>query len=1159
MTIQTSRTGLVPILAAAFLLAAPLTATGDGHEPSENGSAALQLPVRINLSESGLTLAQMLSKIEDISGYIFVYQEDVVAGDDKVSISVKDADITEVLKKILPGGISFRISGRQVLLHRDSPRTAPEKTGNSPAVPQKHTVKGRVTDSASEPVIGAYVLRKGSDAGVITDIDGNYCIEVSGKDDVLVFSALSYATLEIPVGGRTVLDATLKEEASRLDEVVIIGYGTQTKATITGALSVVDTKKLVEAPVSSISNVLAGSVPGVSTVQTSGQPGKDAASIYIRGTGSLSAALSAPLVLVDGVEREFSQIDPNEIENMSILKDAASTAVFGVRGANGVILITTKRGKEGRMSINVSSNTGVQQPISLLEQVGSWEYANFWNMKMHNDGVTDQSRLFSREAIEAYRTGSDPIMYPDNNWTKMMCNDVFLQSKNNVNISGGNSDVNYFVSLGYLYQNGILKQLKELPYDNNYAYNRWNYRANVDVRLTGTTKLKLNMGGYVGVSQEPYSVVESLGNPWVYATVWANPMSGPGFIDGVRTVIPKGFIPTDIELRDSYSCFYGYGYHRDYGATLNIDAEIEQNLDMVTKGLSLSVKGSYDNRFSLIKKRQSWGAEHQVAYYRSYLEDKTKKMTDPDYDKTIVFVQEGSSYPLGYAEEYGRGRNWYIEAKLQWKRGFGPDEAHKVSAMVLYNQSRSYYPATFTYIPRSYIGYVARATYSYADRYYLDVNLGYNGSENFAPGKTRYGLFPSASLGWVVTGEKFMKNVRFMDYLKIRASYGRVGNDISSTRFLYMPETWTRSGSYSFGVDNADGQEAYARSTPGNPGVTWETADKQNYGFDSDFFSNRLSLSFDWFFEHRTGILITPNTIPSVIAKTLPAMNIGIVDNHGYELALGWKDRLRNGFRYNLNGTVSFARNKIVYQDEVRSRYDYQNFTGGPTGRHLLYRFERLYQYSDFTDDGKGNLVLKAELPQPSFNVRPGDAMYADINGDGVVNPDDKIVTGWSDRPEYVFGLNCGLGYGGFSLSMQWTGATHVDRLMAAGTYRIPFTNAGGRGLLKYFYEDCWSEANPGGTLPRASKNSESWNSEDSTLWLRDASYLRLKTLALSYTFSDTRPLKSVGIKSVALSLTGYNLLTFTPLKFMDPEAMPSNTSDYPLVKIYSFGLNMTF
>ena len=1112
----------------------------------------------ITLDVTDKTLKEVLAQIESESEYIFIYNDKGVDTNRRISVNVSDASIKYVVSEILKGtDLSYMLDGRQITIFRKEKSV--EKPDIVPAKPAKLVVKGRIVDNNGQSVIGASVIEKGTGHGVMADLDGNYSIEIEERSAVLVYSAMGYTTQEQKVSDRGNINVILREDFTQLEEVVVIGYGTQTKASITGALSIVDTDALTHAPVSSVTNVLAGSVPGVSTVQTSGQPGKDAASIYIRGTGSLSSSLSAPLVLVDGVERDFSQIDPNEVENMSILKDAASTAVFGVRGANGVILITTKRGKEGRMSISVSTNTGIQQPIALVEQVGSYEFANFWNTKMSNDGITDKSRYFSREAIFAYKTGADPIMYPNINWTDMMCNDVFLQSKNNINISGGGKNVSYFVSMGYLYQNGALKQLKELPYNNNYSYNRYNYRANLDVALTPVTKLKLNLGGHLGKVQEPYSVVESLGNPWVFATVWAVPMSGPGFIDGIRTIVPKGFIPSDVELRDAYQCFYGYGYRQNYNATLNVDVELEQNLDMITKGLSLSLKGSYDNVFSMDKQHKSWGAEYQVAYYKSYLEDKTKVMTDPDYDKTILFVQEGSNYSLSYSEEFGRKRNWYLEGKLNYERAFGDSRQHKVSAMLLYNQSRNYYPSTYAYIPRSYIGYVARATYSYADKYYADVNLGYNGSENFAPGKTRYGLFPSASLGWVITGEKFMKNVKFLDYMKIRASYGKVGNDISGARFLYMPEAWQADGSYSFGVDNPTSQEAYSHTTPGNLGVTWETASKQNYGIDATLFQNRLDLSLDYFFEHRTGILITPNSIPSVIAMTLPAMNIGVVDNSGYEVSVGWSDRYNNGFSYNLDANVSYARNKIIYMDEVRSKFDYQNQTGGSTGRHLLYQFERLYQYSDFIENEQGELELKPSLPQPMVKVYPGDAMYADISGDGKVDADDKKICGYSVRPEYIFGLNAGIKYKGFSLSTQWTGATHVSRLMTAGTYRIPFTNAGGRGLLKYFYEDCWTPENQNGTLPRASETSEAWNSEDSTLWLRDASYFRLKTLSVGYNFSGLKRLKAIGVKSIDVSFTGYNLLTFTGLKFMDPEAMPSDTGDYPLVKIYSFGLNITF
>lgn len=1030
---------------------------------------------------------------------------------------------------------------------------------------RQRTISGRVTDQANEPIVGLNVVVKGTTTGAATGLNGEYTLQVPDDNaTILVFSFIGYKTQEIPIGGRTVLDITMSDDATSLEDVVVIGYGTQTKASITGALSTVDTKELIKAPVASITNVLAGSVPGVSTVQTTGQPGRDAAAIYIRGEGSLSSSLSSPLVLVDGVERDFSQIDPNEIENFSILKDAASTAVFGVRGANGVILITTKRGTEGRPSISVSTITGVQQPLSYVQQTGSYEFARFWNIKQQNDGVTDRSKLFTREAIEAYRTGSDPIMYPSIRWDDLMFNDLFLQSKNNINISGGGKNVRYFISMGYLYQNGVLKQMDYLPYNNNYSYNRYNYRANVDFDLSPTTTMKLNIGGNVGKTQEPRTI-EDIANGWVYATIWAVPMGGAGFINGVRTLLPKGFIP-EVEMRDGFGAFYGYGYNQYYNTTLNIDAEITQKLDFLTKGLSLSVKGAYDNYFTLNKYRTGGGAEYQTAYYKSYLEDPTKLQTDPDYDKTIVYVPTGSDTPLTYSEDYGRDRNWYLEARIDYARNFGTNGDHKVSALLLYNQSRDYYPtysngaaASYQYIPRGYIGFVGRATYGYRNKYLIDVNIGYNGSENFAPGKTRYGAFPSASLGWVMSEEGFMRDQNFISYLKLRASWGRVGNDQSNQRFMYMPSVWTSSGQYSFGVNNPNFSEAYGHGTPGNTDVTWETAEKQNYGIDVNFLSNRLSVNFDYFFEHRTGILLTPNSTPSIIATSLPALNIGEVDNHGYEIALGWNETTQRGFNYYINANMSFARNKILYMDEVKSEFDYQNQTGGPTGRYTdLYKFERIYQYSDFTTGANGNLILNPELPQPSVAVYPGDAMYADLNNDGIVDGNDKMVTGYSTRPEYVFGLNAGFNYKGLNFSMQWTGATHVNKLMGI-EYRIPYTNAGTRGLLQYFYDDCWTPEHQTGSLPRAAETSEAWNSEGSTLWLRDAKYLRLKTITLGYTFSNSKRLKSIGISSLGISLSGYNLLTFTPLDFIDPESLTDDNGAYPLVKVYSLGLSVNF
>ena len=1032
--------------------------------------------------------------------------------------------------------------------------------------PEGITIKGRIMDEIlKEPIPGANVKVKGTTLGTITDFNGNFSLVVPNKSSVLVVSFIGYVTQEIVVGNQKTINVNLKEDAQSLDEVVVIAYGSQDKGLVTSAISSIDNKELIKSPVASVSNTLAGALPGISSVQTSGQPGNDAADIYVRGVGGLDNSMSKPLIMVDGVEREFSQIDPNEIESISILKDASSTAVFGVRGANGVVLVTTRRGKQGKAKVSVSTSLGLQQPISLVEQTGSYEYARFWNMKNRLDGVTEEKQYFTPEQIEAYRTGSDPIMYPNMKWMDYVFNNVFLQSKNNVNISGGSDNVKYFISVGYLYQNGILKDLPGQNYSNNYRYDRYNYRANIDAKLTKTTNMKLNIGGNLGKTQEPLTI-EGVKNAWVVTQIWSHPFSGPGFINGVRTLIPKGFIPVSDTMRDGMFAFYGQGYKQNYKTTLNLDVDITQKLDVLTKGLSASVKGAYDNNFNLLKTRQGGSVESQIVYYQSYFDTNgTMPQTDPDYDKTHIFVPNGSDTPLSYAESQGRGQKWYIEGRINYDRTFGD---HKVSGLLLYNQSREYYPkksdgsdAPYQFIPRGYVGLVGRATYAYRSKYLFDANIGYNGSENFAPGKTRFGVFPAFSAGWVASAEKFMENQKIVDYLKFRVSWGRVGNDKGvNTRFMYMPSVWQSSGSYSFGVNNPTAQQAFAMSQMGNPEVTWETADKQNYGIDAHFLNNRLSFTFDYFMEHRKGILISPQSTPSIIATSLPNLNLGKVDNRGYEIALGWKDRIGKEFNYYVDANVSFARNKIIFKDEVPKLYDYMNETGGPTGRHTgVYKYIRLYQYSDFIKDANGELILNPKLPQPYQRVYPGDAMYQDLNGDNIVDGNDKCVTGYSNRPEYTFGLNMGFNWKGFSLSMQWTGATNVDKQYEID-YRIPFTNAGKRGLLTYFYDGCWTPENQlGAKDPRAAETSESLNSELSTLWIEDASYLRLKSLNIGYTISGKEFLKKIGINSLGITFSGYNLLTFTPLKYIDPEGVTNNSGTYPLVKVYSFGLNLNF
>ncbi|MBO4634258.1 MAG: TonB-dependent receptor [Bacteroidales bacterium] len=1024
------------------------------------------------------------------------------------------------------------------------------------------TVKGTVLDADGLPVIGAGVTLKGTTTGVAAGEDGSFTIVVPGESAVIEVSALGYTTEEVKIGKQRTLTVVLKDDSESLEATVVVAYGTQTKATVTGALTTIDSKSLVKAPVADVTNVLAGQMPGVSTVQDSGRPGEDYAKVYIRGVSSLNADAASPLILVDGVERPMNTVDPNEIESLSILKDAASTAVFGVRGANGVIIVTTKRGDAGKPKISASTITGFQVPLAYAQQCSSYDFARYFNVRQWNDGKNDPSQNYSKEAIEAYRTGSDPLMFPDVRMAELMFRKAFLQTKNNINISGGSDKVRYFVSMGYMYQNGLLKQMEGLDYDNNYKYNRYNYRANLDFKLTETTDMKFNISGVIADQHQP---IEGASYIWMRTLVWAHPTASPGIINGYpNTVVSKNAVP-GLTRWNAYAFYYGTGYSDKYKTTLDLDMNITQRLDFITEGLSVGIKGSYDTSMYMTKIHEGDEPMEQTVEYASWADKSGLAMHDPDFDRSIVYTLSGSTKPLSYSHEEDDDKSWYLEARIDYSRKFA--HKHAVSALLLYNQSRDFYPSSYSWLPRGYVGWVGRVTYGYKDKYLVDLSAGYNGSENFAPGKTRYGFFPSASVGWVVSEEPFMKHLPFINYLKIRGSIGKVGNDIgSSNRFMYMEGTWKEEGSTLFGVNKSDGVPRYELGTVGNPSVTWETAVKSNVGLDFDMFNNRLHFSGDLFWEQRSGILVTPISLPAVLAIKLPNMNLGQVNNRGYEVELGWKDHV-GAFTYDINANVTFARNTIINMDEVETEYPYQRQTGGSTHRYKVYQFERLYQKSDFYTDEDGVRHLNPDLPQPGATVSPGDCMYADLNKDGIVNDADMMYYGYPDRPEYVFGSNWKFGYKGFNLSLNWVAATNVSRVLAED-YRVPFTNSGnGRGLLTIFAENCWIDNDnpwvPGredGTLPRFTYTGWSWNAQNSTLWVQDASYIRLKSASFGYTFSRNKFFDKLGIRSLGIMFTGYNLLTFAYMKLQDPETNSSSgNGEYPLVKTYNIAVNINF
>lgn len=717
------------------------------------------------------------------------------------------------------------------------------------------TVVGTVTDNG-EPIIGASVVVKNAGKGVITDMDGNFKLDVP-VGATIVISYVGYDSKEIVYKGESTLKVELSEDVLQLQEVQVVAYGVTKKVTVTGAISSVGTEEILKSPVSSISNALTGKLPGLSTVQQTGQPGADDATMYVRGVGSLTEGLSSPLVLVDGVERSFNQLDPNEIEDISILKDASSTAVFGVRGANGVILVTTKRGQEGKPKINVSTSYSLQMPTRMPEFANSYEYASTYVNAQRRDGI-ESNFAFTDEAIEAYRTHSNPLAYPDTDWVDMLIKDVALQTQHNFSISGGTRGVRYFASLGVLTQDGLFKSF-EKEYDGNFKYNRYNYRINLDLDLTKTTLMRMNLGGRVNDKRTPnYEGSSDIGLLFrdIY---WAIPMSGVGIMDG-KWIWPdtKEFsLPGTV--RDGLYPYYGKGYNTSAGNILNFDFMLEQKLNFITKGLKAHVKASYNSGVTLKKLRKT-----SYPHYETIVNE----------DGTVNLRKVGDQTNLQYSESTSRSRDWYMEVAMNYKRDFGD---HHVSALAMYNQTMKYYPDSnpdeFKSIPRSYIGLVGRATYDWKTRYMVEMNVGYNGSENFAPGK-RFGLFPAVSAGWVLTEENFMQPLKpWLSYFKLRASYGVVGNDRVSGnyRFLYLPDSYNPStGSYYFGNSISTAWQGAVESKIGNPDVTWETAAKQNYGVDAYFINSKLKVNFDYFIERRKDILTNRKVLPTYLAANLP-------------------------------------------------------------------------------------------------------------------------------------------------------------------------------------------------------------------------------------------------------------------------------------------------
>ena len=925
---------------------------------------------------------------------------------------------------------------------------------------------------------------------------------------------------------------------------MVIGYGEQKKVTITGAINTISSEQLSRSPSANVANTLAGQVTGISTVQYSGRPGADNPSIFVRGVASLSESASQPLMIVDGVERSFMSLDADEIESISVLKDASATAVYGVRGANGVIIVTTKRGSKGKTSITASFSKGLQQPTKLLDFADSYTFAQRYNEAQLNDNpnLAPSDLIFSPKVIEAFRTNSEPIMFPNTDWLNYILKPFANQSRGNVNISGGNDNVKYFASLGVLNQDGLFETF-DSNYDYNFSFQRYNFRTNLDIDVTKTTKIGVTIGGQVGVTNEPRTGGGI--NQLFREIYWAQPFASAGIVDGKYIV--TGDRDISIAKKDGLQSYYGLGYSNILKNTLNFDIDLNQKLNFV-KGLSIRTKLSYNTSYTHSKNRSS----STLRYIPVYIKD-----LDPSADQTsneFVYQTAGTNGNLSYGESQGKTRSWYFDTALNYNRRFG---SHNIGGLLLYNEQKEYYPRTiqggeaeFQDIPSGLVGLAGRVTYDYKSKYMADFNIGYNGSENFAK-EQRFGVFPAFSVGWAVSKESFMKALPFISYMKVRMSYGLVGNDrIGGNRFLYLPDSYNpTSGSYSFGTNNPTNVQAASEGRIGNADVTWETAKKRNLGVDLKFLKDKLSINTDLFIENRKDILAFRGTVPGFVAYDLPAINIGEVQNKGFEVEVKWNQSINDNFSYWINANVSHSQNKIVFMDEVPQSQDYLYRTGHPVGQPFGYIFDRFFGVDD---------VNNTNIPDHQYNLKPGDMMYKDLDGNGVINQDDQQAIGYPNYPQYNFGINLGFEIKNLDLSMSWAGATNTSRLLGE-TYRVAFGATGNRSLLQYMADDRWTpETASTATYPRMTLTGTNNNSKDSDYWLRDASYLRLKTLEMGYNFKGAF-LKRNGISTFRIFINGNNLVTFSKLDITDLEARTAADSEYPLTKIYNLGVKLNF
>ena len=1070
----------------------------------------------IDLKLTNVTVKEAIEALNQRENYSVAIKSAGVDMQRRVSISAQNASIDEVLAQIFADqDITYTITGKSISVTKAAPKSL---------AADKNQLKGVVKDNLGLPVPGATIIVDGTNNGTTTMSNGDFSLENVKLPAKLVISFIGYQPRTVEVNSYAAIDITLVESSAAIDEVVVVGYGQQKRVNVTGAVGTISGKDLNNRPVTNTAAALQGADPSLLLTLGSGSIEGKNYDVKIRGAVSLNSG--SPLVLVDGIERDLDLVDIEDIKDFSILKDAAATAIYGVRGANGVILITTREGIVGKPQINIRFEAGMVQPTKVPDMLDAVQFAELWN-------AAAGSEVYTPEVIQKYRDGSDPDLYPNVDWVDYLYKDLSFNERVNVNVTGGGSTAKYYISGGFYNEDGLFARDNMKEYNTSVFYRKFNFRSNVEVQLHKYTKLNVNLATTFERKNEPGTAASTIWDyavksvPNVFPAVYSNGLlPGPGANNG----------------ENPYVLLTQTGYREKFYNTAQSLFSLTQDLgDWVTKGLTVTVKGSFDAK--------NYNHLARTKTPPQYMASGRDEFGDLILQQTVVGTDN-----LTYAESHSGYRSVYLEASVNWARSFGK---HDLSALFLYQQSQRNdvgidKSEPELALPYRHQGIAGRITYSYDNRYFIEGNFGYNGSENFSPGK-RFGFFPSVAAGYVISNEKFFEPVRgVIDLLKIKASYGIVGNDKIGTgdnvrRFIYNG-TVNSGSSYYFGTRPHSSSSIQMGDWP-NPNVGWEEAHKLNVGVDLSLFS-KLKISADYFKEKREGIFLQRQSIPVYVGlSTQPWVNIGKMRNSGVDASLEYHQTIGQDLHLTVRGNFTYARNMIVDQDQPDYKYLYMNRTGQA-------------RYQTFGLVAAGLFRDQADIdawPKQSFgDVEPGDIKYLDLNGDGVVDSYDVKPIGYTNVPEIVYGFGFSLQWKAFDFSAFFQGVGHVSfSTRTDQTLGFNARNSREANLFSDVYDNYWTPERLDAKYPRLYIGTNNNNNQTSTFWMANGRYMRLKNLEIGYTLPK-RISQKMAMQNMRVYLSGVNLFTFSPFKLWDPD-LQTGATNYPNNRIINIGLTIGF